>query len=199
MVPAGLDSHDDLHDKIRGEGVLRKAIETIKKIKNFDKKVQINTVIGNYNLEKMYGLARLAEQLNISICFFPVCYSNNYVLNSTERQIVIRNIQKFISMGLPVVDTRITFQEHPSIKKVSDCYMPRFYANLLPNGDLYLCDRFLLGNVSEQEMNELFSRERLSMLNNGYCYNCNHYWYTWYKKIYELNVFEIIKRLKYLF
>ncbi|MFX1320221.1 MAG: radical SAM protein [Promethearchaeota archaeon] len=65
-VQVSIDGLEDIHDKIRGSGVFKKAIQGIKNSINAGLYVSMDVVITKFNVKQIYDLINLAKKLGVS-------------------------------------------------------------------------------------------------------------------------------------
>lgn len=70
-VQFSLDGEKEVHDKIRGQGVYDKVIESIELCKSHNINVFLNTVISKYNLNSIDHILKITNKYNIGVYFQP--------------------------------------------------------------------------------------------------------------------------------
>jgi len=154
VINLSLDGIGDLHDKIRGfKGNFHKVLETyhaLRKINSENLAIGINTVISKYNINQIKELYKFvtknlkpdsyvcevaenrAKLYNLNLELTP-----NYdeVLNFLIRK--QRKVKGEIS-GM-IKNLRNDFYRHLIDKKTLNCYAGYASANIMPNGDMWIC------------------------------------------------------------
>lgn len=158
-----IDSNDELHDEMRGlNGIREKAIEGIQLSKNSKSKLIINSVISNQNLDKIDGLVKMSEELDVPIIFQPMDIAKGYneKLRPTQNQIkkTFSRIAELKKAGYKIGNS-YSYLHYIISNKQYTCHAPKCYIFVLPNGDIVSCCDVIdkvWGNVKGKNFNDLF-------------------------------------------
>jgi MoaA/NifB/PqqE/SkfB family radical SAM enzyme len=178
-----IDSNDELHDKMRGlNGLLKRTFEGINLCKN-ETKIIINSVLCKRNVDKIEGLVKLSDKLNIPMIIQPMdIYSGyNEELLLTDKELK-KSFTKIIDMknkGYPILNS-YRYLRTLQNKKIYDCHAPKCYTYVEPNGNIVSCCDLIdkvWGNVKHNKFKDIFkSREFKDFCKkHTSCNKCNIY------------------------
>jgi len=161
-----IDSHDKLHDKMRGvDGILEKSIEGIKLLKKskIKTKIIINTVISKLNLDKIEGLCKLSKELDVTITFEPMEIFGKYNkhLRPTKKELkkAFSQIMKYKRLGYRIGNS-FEYLQNFSNKKFYVCHAPKCFIHVDARGNIFSCLNKKWGNIKETSFKEIFNSEQ---------------------------------------
>ena len=158
-----IDSHDKLHDEMRGiKGLFERAVEGIKLCKNNKANIIINSILCKLNLNKIEGLADFSEELQIPIIFQPIDiykgYNDQLKLTQSELQKTYFKIMELKRSGYKILNS-YHYLEHIIENKNYVCHSPKCYIYLMPNGNVVSCCDIIddiWGNIKTTSFKEIF-------------------------------------------
>jgi MoaA/NifB/PqqE/SkfB family radical SAM enzyme len=194
-----IDSSDELHDRMRGlKGLYNRAVEGIQLYQNNGKKVIINSVICNKNLDKIEELAKLSETLKTSIIFQPMDIYKNYneSIRPTEKEIkkTFSQVLELKKSGYPIINS---YRYLKTIMNNEEyvCHAPKCYTYIEPDGNIVsCCDIYdkVWGNVRNKKFKEIFLKRAFKdfCIEMEACNKCSIYSVIEASMAYSLNPFE---------
>lgn len=199
-----LDSHDDLHDQMRGvKGMKDRAIEGIKNCKKFKTKITINCVICNLNVDKIEGLVKLSDELSVPINFQPMDvfegYNEKYELTEEDLKTALSKILTFKKAGYNILNS-YQYLQKAFEKKQFCCHAPKCYIPVDANGDIIHCINALdkkWGNVKRDSFKEIFNSKEFKdfLKESEKCNKCNDSCVIEISLAYSLNPFYLIEKI----
>ncbi len=162
-----IDSNDELHDKMRGlEGLRKKTIEGIRLCQNNKTKIFINSVLCKKNLDKIEGLAKLSNKLNVPIIFQPMDIYKGYNehLRPTQTELH-KTFTKIIEMKKAgyLIWNSYRYLNHIVENKNYNCHAPKCYSYVEPNGNIVSCCDIIdkvWGNVKNNQFIDVFKSKK---------------------------------------
>ena len=176
-LTVSLDGPEEINDKIRGEGVFKKAVKGIKEARKYGKKVVINTVLSKENLkDDMRGLKEIIKlTLKLGCKFnFNIMYSDQfnkgYVSDRSEPLSSICPSKEEFDKAIKFIvnlKKRLGNFIQPSFKTIEHmstshrwrlCYAGRAFVDLFPDGRILPCifkEKFAIG-TNEKNFNLKF-------------------------------------------
>lgn len=172
-----LDSHDELHDEMRGlDNLLERAVAGIKKCHG-KTNILINSVITKLNLDKIEGLLELSKKLDVSITFEPMAvydgYNNDLQPSPAEMKQAFDLIIKYKKSGYRVGNS-YTYLKNFSNPRKYVCHAPKVYIKVDADGRIYSCKGQSWGNITEREFADVFKDEKFKQFcaTNETCNKC---------------------------
>jgi len=207
FLTVSIDSHDDLHDEMRGvKGIQKRAVEGIKLCKDI-KIIVINSVISNLNIEKVDGLLNLSKELGVSHAFEPMDIASEYFepnsqfrLNQDELKLVFSRIMKFKKAGFRIANSTSYLQNFSKQKKYT-CHAPKMMVTVSPHGDISFCTSDYWGNVKNKKFREIFASKEFKIFSKRAekCNKCDVSCVIELSLLYQLNPFYLFDKVKNLF
>lgn len=177
-ISISIDGLKQTHDKIRGmEGAFDRVITAIENLKKYAPKINIviNTTIAPWNIDELFQLVELVKNLGVSQQFQPVSNIfekknyNEFTRNTIEKEKIKLFIKKIIKKK-HVVNSEYFLSKIPDYFILgkntcfnSNCKLPTYYIEILPNGDLFPCGILYGKNTSfslrRQKVKEIFKSE----------------------------------------
>lgn len=164
LIIVSLDSHDGLHDEMRGlNGIRLKAINGIRQCKKLKMRVMINTVVSRLNLDKTDEMVKLSGDLGVPIAFEPLNvypgYNEHLKPSDAEINIVFSRLIKYKQSGYKIANSTRYLQiigSEYSNKKPYACHAPKVYVEVSPRGDIACCLGKPWANVKNVSFERLF-------------------------------------------
>lgn len=128
LLLISLDGDEEIHDKSRGKGAYKKAVETIKKYRDAGVPLRINYLIRKDNLDKIDYIYQLVKDLKVDRLFYIFiapqgkAFTNTELLLSTEeRETYLNRIKelKRVSNDNPF----ITIQDYSELGNYHSCFL----------------------------------------------------------------------------
>ena len=163
FLVVSIDSHDEVHDKMRGlKGLLKKAVEGIKLYQSDGIRVSINSVLCKTNKDKVEGLAKLSEKLEAPITFQPMDiyrgYNEHLRLDRSELQTVFSKIIELKKAGYMIANS-FSYLEHIANDRKYVCHAPKCFVYVEPDGNIVSCCDIIdkvWGNVRDTSFKDVF-------------------------------------------
>jgi|APFre7841882654_1041346.scaffolds.fasta_scaffold13058_4 MoaA/NifB/PqqE/SkfB family radical SAM enzyme len=148
-----IDGFEKIHDKIRGINSFKKAVESLKIIKENDIKMSINTTISELNINYIEQIKQFFEDFHIHHNFTlqsMVMTTNNYY------DFNIKNLAPFLNKA----DLKFAFSGGRF--RINDCYAGYAGCLINPSGVVYTCltrgayyhsNKFIMGDLRKYDLN----------------------------------------------
>lgn len=163
MIVVSIDSNDELHDTLRGvKGIREKAIEGIKACKGGNTLLSIYSVICTLNLEKIDGLVKLSQDLDIPITFQPMDvykgYNDHLRPSGAQLTNVFSKILTLKKAGHKISDST-QYIKYIQQQRSYVCHAPKSFIYIEADGTIFSCKDILdkpWGNVKDCSFKEIF-------------------------------------------
>jgi radical SAM protein with 4Fe4S-binding SPASM domain len=167
LIVVSIDGSEETHTGIRGKGVYKKALESLRYFKKLGIKCRINTVISKKTLKEISLIGELANELECDVSFLPFRpigkhddFNRDNSINCDEMKFAVCEIMKqrekfpnqtFLTY-FDVLGEKSTY--HHPIDKFNDPCPARKNGFITYSGDFFPCDflrfageRYYCGNV----------------------------------------------------
>ncbi len=128
LLLISLDGDEETHDKSRGKGAYKRAVENIKKYRKMNVPVRINYLIRQDNLDKIEYIYNLTKELNVDRLFYIFiapqgrAYENKDLLLSDEvRKEYLNKIKKMKQESGD--NPFITIQDYSELGNFHSCFL----------------------------------------------------------------------------
>lgn len=207
-----LDGTEEIHDKNRGRGSYRKAIEAIEEARKNGIKVVTITTVAEESKRAIDSILEKAEDLDFHTTFellfeewLPEGYDDKeeydpkeiirYLLRRKEETSRIANSESYLNHILRWDDFSKS-AEYPRQKKYLDCYAGKYFCNIDTDGMVYPCE-LMRDNVEGVDARKLGFEEAWKKLQTDLdCGGCIRSCYSEYNKIFSTDLESVVNAIK---
>lgn len=171
-----IDGTEERHDEIRRlRGVYRKAMESVRALKERGIDVQVNTVVQKDNLQTLDELDRIFNEMGVPVAYIPEIFVSEREFNFTPED--IKKAFQFVTYprGRKYLLSQGKY-------RITNCHagMNTWYID--SNGDVYACwgsyyrndsEQYILGNLYEQDFDTIFESNRKRDIYEHVVKNCS--------------------------
>ncbi len=171
-----IDGTEEKHDAIRRcNGIYKRAMESVKALKERCFQVQINAVIQKDNIDTLEEFDCFFREMGVPVAYIPEIF-----VSEREFNFSVDDIKKaFKYVTYPRGRKYLLSQGKYSI---TNCHAGKNTWYLDSNGDVYACwgsyyrddsDEYILGNLFEQDFDTIFESERKQYVCDNVVKNCS--------------------------
>ena len=171
-----IDGTEERHDEIRRcKGIYKRAMETLKALKerNFD--VQVNIVVQKDNVSSLGEFDKIFKALNVPVAYIPEVFVSGDEFNFTPDD--IREIFKYVTYprGRKYLLSQGKFV-------ITNCHAGNNSWHVDSNGDVYACcggfyrddsEKFIIGNLVDDDFDTIFMSKRKQQVYEEVVKNCS--------------------------
>lgn len=187
-----LEGLEKKNDQIRGKGVFKKAVRSVKLLKQAGITTNLSFTVSKMNLDEVPKMVKLAKEIGVLISFgrlVPIGNAsklNDLMLSPKEIKKLWIFLLKERQVNWPKIT--LTCEDGMLAQEFSDynvhgCPIGYYGVSLMPNGEVYPCRRLpvTLGNIKEVSFGEIYNTEIMRQFRNvddninKTCYNCSHF------------------------
>lgn len=191
-VQVSLEGTEKINDYIRGKGVFKKVIQTVKLLKNEGLNSNLSMTVSKANIKEVPKMVNLSKRLGVPLGIRRLVPSGrakmmkNLLLTPKEVQRLWHYVLKLRhNFGIPIglgCEDGMLVQDFPQYYP-GECSAGYVSFTVLPNGDVYPCRRLAVyaGNLLKQSFKAIYYDSKilrkLRNLNNinDICYACPYY------------------------
>ena len=128
LLLISLDGDEETHDKSRGKGAYKRAVESIKKYREKNVPVRINYLIRKDNLDKIEYIYNLTKELNVDRLFYIFIAPQGKAYENTELLLTDEERKKYLDYIKELKQKSgdnpfITIQDYSELGNFHSCFL----------------------------------------------------------------------------
>lgn len=128
LLLISLDGDEEIHDKSRGKGAYKRAVESIKKYRAKNVPVRINYLIRKDNLDKIEYIYNLTKELNVDRLFYIFIAPQGKAYENTELLLTDEERKKYLDYIKELKQKSgdspfITIQDYSELGNFHSCFL----------------------------------------------------------------------------
>lgn len=161
LLLISLDGDEKTHDKSRGEGAYKRAVETIKKYREKNVPIRINYLIRKDNLDKIEYIYKLTKELNVDRLFYIFIAPQGKAYNNTELLLSDEERKKYLNYVKEIKQKSgdcpfITIQDYSELGNFHSCFLIDSKGDVISQG--YSQDECVnVGNILKDGLEKCWS------------------------------------------